>query len=116
MSRSYRKPYSPVTGAGSAKEDKRHAARGVRSKQNQWLRNLEEFDDSLVPHWRECANNDVWGWGRDGKQTLQQPSNREHTQYSLTQQGLFRGEWEAQWMREKYAAWPPTWYAELTRK
>jgi hypothetical protein len=68
MSRSYRKPYSAITGVSSAKSDKRLAARGVRRRQNQWLKTLEDFDTALVPHRYECHWNDTWCWKRDGSQ------------------------------------------------
>jgi hypothetical protein len=77
MSRSYRKPYCAVTGMASAKEDKRRAARGVRRKQEEWLRGLEDHDAALAPHRLECGGNEVWGWARDGKQGLMVPSGDE---------------------------------------
>ena len=107
MSRSYRKPYAACTGKNSAKEDKRHAARGMRRKQNQWLRNLKEFDDSLVPHRLECANNDVWGWGRDGHQYLQVLDDHDWSRYCLD---LLC---DCRWRR---SVWPPTWAVEMLRK
>jgi len=116
MSRSYRKPYAAATGTCSAKDDKRQANRGVRSRQNQWLRNLEEFDDSLIPHRFECSFNEVWCWGRDGHQWYQTPSARERTSYELTQQGLFRNEYEEARMRRYHGVWPPVWYTKLKRK
>jgi len=54
MSRSYRSPFAAVTGARSAADDKCRAARGVRRKQNQWLRKTTDFDDAVVPHRFEC--------------------------------------------------------------
>jgi hypothetical protein len=74
MSRSYRKPYCAITGCNSAKADKEWAARGVRRTQNQWLRKLDDHDTALVPHRLECTWNNVWCWGRDGKQRWQSPS------------------------------------------
>lgn len=72
MSRSYRRPYSAVTGHSSAKDDKRHANRGVRRGQNQYLRNIIvgnlDWDETLIPHKLECSYNEVYSWGRDGKQ------------------------------------------------
>jgi hypothetical protein len=94
MSRSYRKPYCAVTGCDSAKQDKRWAARGVRRTQNQWLRMLEDCDSALAPHRLECAWNNVWSWGRDGKQRLQVPSANEWEEYGGT----------------------PPWYRKLRRK
>jgi hypothetical protein len=63
MSRSYRSPFAAVTGARSAADDKRLAARGVRRKQNQWLRKRVDFDDAIVPHRLECPWNEVYCWG-----------------------------------------------------
>ncbi len=42
MSRSYRKPYTAITGTKSAHADKKVAARGVRRRQNQWLYTLKD--------------------------------------------------------------------------
>lgn len=72
MSRSYRKPYSPVTGHSNSK-DKLDARRSVRRKQNQAIRcfNRPDWDEFLMPERYECANNEVYGWSRDGKQKLQ---------------------------------------------
>lgn len=80
MSRSVRKPYCAVNGCTSAKEDKRRAARGVRRKQEEWLRALEDADDpdaALAPHRLECPGNNVWSWGRDGNQRRLVPSASE---------------------------------------
>ena len=76
MSRSYRKPYTAVTGVRSAHRDKKTAARGMRRKQNAWLHNLADFDCALVPHRLECAFNNVWCWSRDGRQFLTFPESR----------------------------------------
>lgn len=122
MSRSYRRPYEAVTGNRSAKEDKQLAARGMRRKQNEWLRNHPEFEENaLVPHRLECAHNDVYGWGRDGKQRLRSTylgfhGRLEWDRYQRTLQGLFYSEWEREWMVEEYACWPPLWYIKLQRK
>jgi len=42
VSRSYRKPYTAITGTKSAHADKKVAARGVRRRQNQWLYTLKD--------------------------------------------------------------------------
>ena len=68
MSRSYRKPYSAITGTKSAHEDKKTAARGLRRRQNQCLHTLEDIDGALAPHRLECAHNNTYSWGRDGRQ------------------------------------------------
>jgi hypothetical protein len=79
MGKSYRKPYSAITGHASAKSDKRRAARGVRRKLNQWLKAARDFQDDLIPHRLECSWNQVWSWQRDGKQHYYPPS-----QYALS--------------------------------
>jgi len=76
MSRSYRAPFAAVTAARSAADDKRLAARGVRRKQNQWLRMTADFDEAIVPHGLECPWKEVYCWGRDGNQRLQVPDDR----------------------------------------
>jgi hypothetical protein len=76
MSRSYRKPYSAITGTSSAADDKRVARRGVRRRQNQYLRESflsDDWDDFIMPHKYECSFNETYSWHRDGKQTLQSP-------------------------------------------
>lgn len=72
MSRSHRRPFMSVCGKGSAKKDKRIAARAYRRLINYWIRNssLSE-DDYLVPQRRDAAHNNPWGWNRDGKQRWQ---------------------------------------------
>ena len=70
MSRSYRKPYAAITGTKSVHEDKKTAARGLRRRQNQWLSTLEDIDWALAPHRFECAYNNTYSWGRDGRQRL----------------------------------------------
>ena len=94
MSRSYRKPYCAITGWGSAKQDKRRAARAVRRTQEQWLNTLRDPDAALAPHPLECPGNDVWSWDREGKPRRQVPSREE----------------------EAEASGPPVWYRRLQRK
>lgn len=113
MSRSYRKPYAAMTGAGSASIDKRYAARGVRRKQNAWLCNHWEDEDFLLPHRYECHHNDVWSWHRDGKQHLQVPDARDWSRYCAMVNGLHP--YEETWWR-KDEVWPPSWYQTLARK
>jgi hypothetical protein len=73
MSKSYRKPYSPVTGATSAARDKRTASRCYRRLQEHSLRSFQgDWEDYLIPERYEATHNDVWSWGRDGKQSLQE--------------------------------------------
>jgi hypothetical protein len=76
VSRSYRKPYTAVTGTKSAHNDKKMAARGLRRRQNQWLHTLEDVDGALIPHRLECAYNNTYNWGRDGRQHLVFPDCR----------------------------------------
>ena len=76
MSRSYRKPYTAITGVRSAHQDKKIAARGMRRRQNAWLRTLKDFDSALVPHRRECSSNNTWSWSRDGDKSLIFPDSR----------------------------------------
>lgn len=110
MSRSYKRPYAPVTLAASAREDKRTASRSVRRAQNRWVRSPKEqdWDAKPIPHFRECPHNEVWGWRREGNQTFQSPSNWELTRYHMMQQGLLPN--------ERNSAWPPLWYQKVMRK
>jgi hypothetical protein len=118
MSRSYRRPYSAICGNGSAKEDKRIAARGMRRRLNQWLHNLEDYDESgLIPHRLECSHNDVWGWNRDGKQRYCVPSMTEWNGYlKVVNNGPFRNKWEEEHLKKYNSVWPPEWYRQITRK
>jgi hypothetical protein len=68
MSRSYRRPYAAITGTASAKDDKRMAQRGVRRKQNLTVKTCPDFEEMFLPHRLECAWNDTYSWGRDGRQ------------------------------------------------
>ena len=76
MSRSYRKPYTAITGLPRSHDDKKKASRGVRCRQNAWLRSLTDYDLALVPHRNECAFNNTCLWARDGKQFFTCPYNR----------------------------------------
>ena len=76
MSRSYRKPYTAITGLPRSHDDKKKASRGVRCRQNAWLRSLKDYDLALVPHRHECAFNNTYLWARDGKQFFTFPYNR----------------------------------------
>jgi hypothetical protein len=68
MSRSTRRPYAAITGTSSAKSDKRFANRGVRRAHNRNLKCCTDLENLLLPHRLECSWNEVWIWGRDGKQ------------------------------------------------
>lgn len=74
MSKSYRKPWGTwVSIKRSAHDDKTVAARCVRRAQEQSLREAirdDDWDGWLIPDRYEASFNDVWGWGRDGKQRL----------------------------------------------
>ena len=71
MSRSYRKPYAAITGTRSAADDKRVARLNWRHAQNNALRAPGiDWDDFMIPARLEASFNDVWGWGRDGRQYL----------------------------------------------
>ena len=75
MSKSYRQPYAPVAGVQSAAHDKMVARRAHRRMQNQNLRdfiaNDFDWDEFLNPVRLEASFNEVYSWGRDGKQTYQ---------------------------------------------
>lgn len=118
MSRSYRKPYAAICGHDvSAKDDKRLAARGVRRKQNQWLRTTQDFEENgLVPHRLECHWNEVYGWSRDGKQRYIALTKRDWAKYCRIEQGLFHSAWERRWEAKHPNVWPPKWYADIKRK
>lgn len=73
MGKSYRKPYTSITGHYSAKNDKRIGARGVRRAQNASIRNVDDWDEWLLPDIYECKGNEVYCWDRDGNQSYQAP-------------------------------------------
>ena len=115
MGKSYRRPYQAICGNSSAKKDKQVAARGVRRKQNEWLRiNWHEEEMGLIPHRYECHHNSVWDWCRDGKQRLCVPRACDWSEYCRISQGLFRYSGEQFWTRKN--VWPPHWAVEVTRK
>lgn len=116
MSRSYRKPYAPVCGVCSAKYDKRLAARSMRRAQNHATKKMWYNEDVVMPHRLQCANNDVWGWLRDGKKHWMYPDARDWQGYIEAVLGV--GVYEYPYMK-KYRAeaqWPPYWYIDLLRK
>lgn len=116
MSRSYRKPYSAICGGGSADWDKTTARRGVRHRQNQWLRTLEDFEEALAPHKFECAWNETYCWGRDGSQGWMEPSDYDWRWYLEYHAGVWRGTGYEERERERHSLWPPKWYRQLKRK
>jgi hypothetical protein len=81
MSRSYRKPYSAVTGHASANQDKTVARRCWRRAQEQAIRDCIDWEELIVPKRLEASYNDVWGWGRDGHQSLQKLSHNDLNPY-----------------------------------
>jgi hypothetical protein len=84
----------------------------VRRRQNQWLRTTIEFENGVVPHKLECAWNEVYCWGRDGKQHLTVPDARDWSRYLLSTNGLHPYEHQG-WCDEE---WPPRWYERVRRK
>jgi len=83
VSRSYRKPYTAVTGTKSAHDDKKFVARGLRRSQNQWLHILQDANEALVPHRLECAYNNTYNWERDGRQHLVFPDSQESIHFDF---------------------------------
>ncbi len=59
------------------------AARGLRRRQNEWLRILNDPEDGLIPHRLECAHNTNNDWGRDGRQRLVFPDSPYPDRYDL---------------------------------
>lgn len=122
MSCSRRRPYGTCFcwGGFSSKKDKQFANRSARRKQNQTLRMTEEFEDFLLPHRYECANNDVWGWVRDGKQRYKGPGSgvwkRSLSNYYRVEQKFWQYESEKFFYEEDENIWPPDWYLRLQRK
>jgi hypothetical protein len=114
MSRSYRKPYSSV--CHHDPNDKRIASRALRRTQNRALReakNLEDWDEFLLPDIYEAPHNDVWGWSRDGNQTLQrEPSWEEEFLFWMR----LKPEDEATRLADEYFDKYNNWYAKLCRK
>lgn len=106
MSKSYRRPYSPVTGCRSAKQDKLVARRCWRRTQEQALRDCQDYEELVMPKRLEASYNDVWGWGRDGNQSLQFPPEYPHNWVFLF------GQDDAD---EQYAR-DIEWYKRLCRK
>jgi len=120
MSKSYRKPYSAVTGRNSAHDDKTVAARMVRRAQNHALRtavmNSVDWDEFLLPEVYECSHNDVWGWSRDGNQSFRTRSQQYNNPFAyvcsptwMTTEEIM-AHWEERKQRED------DWMKYLTRK
>jgi hypothetical protein len=107
MSKSYRKPWGTyVAVKSSAHADKTFAARAMRRAQNQSLREAIRDDDWegwLIPERYECRDNDVWGWGRDGKQRPMYPSNQYNNPYAYVSSPTWMDEEQifARWEERK---------------
>ena len=102
MSRSYRKPFACITGSPSAKKDKTIAHRCARRKQNRVAKAMAFNEDLIMPSYRECAHNDVWGWDRDGKQRPCWPTAKDwshHCLSNLAKEGL-ADSWFFRWYVE----------------
>ena len=116
MSRSYRRPYSAPCGNGSAKQDKMLASRGVRRAQNRAVREAIDWEEFELPHRFECNHNDVWSWGRDGKQRLQTLSHNDFNPcYCTTSSSYWTKENIFKWNAE-HLEWKLKWLRELQRK
>lgn len=119
MSRSYRRPFAAVTGVRSAKQDKQMANRAVRRRQNQYLKILGDVEEVFLPHRLECSHNNVYSWGRDGRQRYQIPDHRCWSRYvaKVNRYSPYDG-WP--WSRFPYMmgelVWPPAWYPRMLRK
>jgi len=107
MSKSYRKPYSSPTGSLSAKKDKQMANRSIRRTQNNYLKLNWDEEDFLIPNKYECANNEIYGWSRDGNNRYQE-LNTSWNRYCLFLIGNY--------YYKNYNIFPPIWYARLVRK
>lgn len=116
MSRSYRRPYSSVCGNCSARQDKTRAARGVRRKQDAWLKTQwYEEEMGVVPHKLECDWNEIYSWTRDGGQYFRVPSAHDWNNH-LEALECTRNDSYGRWMKECYGTWPPRWFQRLLRK
>lgn len=117
MSESYRHPYSAVTGTSSARLDKRFANRGVRRKQNVWLR-TQWFEEEMgiVPHRFECSHNEVYSWGRDGHQYLHTLDAHAWQIHLRARECAVSNAPYSGWFVRQYGTWPPRWYEKLKRK
>jgi hypothetical protein len=77
MSKNFKhQPFMAVTGSGSAQQDKTIAARGVRRTQKRSIHIALHTGDYevVLPHRLQCAHNNTYSWGRDGKQMYCRPS------------------------------------------
>lgn len=112
MSRSRKKnPFAAICG-GSSHYDKQLAARGVRRRQNQFLRTHRDPDAFIIPHRLECSHNEVYSWNRDGHQVYQGLDAGDWNAYQRVAQGLDRDCFSLR----HYGTWPPVWYEHMMRK
>lgn len=120
MSKSYRMPYSAIMGRSSAHDDKTVAARMVRRAQNHALRtaaaNNVDWDEFLLPEVYECSHNDVWGWGRDGNQSLQMRSQQYNNPFAYVCSPTWMTTEEIMVRWEESKQQDDEWMARLKRK
>ena|SRR5579859_3966229 len=119
MSRSYRRPYSPVTGCRSAASDKMVARRAHRRMQNQrlqqYISNGKDWDEFLNPERLEASFNEVYCWGRDGNQSLQCWNHNYANPFWLNSYNTCTVEEQIQHAEERVRDhWK--WIAEISRK
>lgn len=117
MSRSHKhQPFQVICGSnGSAKQDKRIAARSVRRAHKEAIQIAflnQDFEEFLLPDIYECSHNNCWSWNRDGKQRWCGLTARDWFDHHRAQ---FDPDYV--WYRDvKHSIWPPAWYAEMMRK
>jgi len=120
MSKSYRRPYSSVTGNRSAHEDKTVAARSVRRTQNHALQtalaNNVDWDEFLMPDIYECAANEVYGWSRDGSQSLCERSRQYNNPFAYVRSPTWMTTEEIMARWEERKQHDDDWMKYLTRK
>jgi len=109
MSKSTRKPYGTAVRVRSSQKDRKFANRAYHQVAKRYLNNAFDFEEILVPHPRECSNNDPWGWDCDGTKDLQPLKARHWSRHCLIQQG-FGSRWD------RAQEWPPQWYIKSLRK
>jgi len=120
MSKSYRKPYCAITGVRSAHADKTQAARSVRRAQDHALRTALaagiDWDEFLLPEIYECADNEVYGWSRDGGQSLKTRSKQYNNPYAYVRSPTWMSEQEiiAGWEEDKQRE--DDWIKYISRK
>lgn len=113
--KSYRLPYSSVLGVvRSCKWDKRIANRAIRRTQNSFVNNCSEWDEELIPHRYECAHNNVYGWNRDGNQSLQTIRHNDYNPFWI--KPSYYSEEKAISNHKKRLARRLKWIEELSRK